>query len=187
MDDSVAAKACIEAALFVSDSPLPLDKVVEFVGGDMDAAARAIMSIMEDCKRDDRGVELVQTPEGYEFRIKQEYRDAVASLAPFSDLKEGMLRTLAIIAAKQPVKQSLLVAYQGNKVYDYIVELEQKGLIKSEPYHRTKLVTTTPGFETYFGKSVDEVKRMLSGKLGDQDKNVEAAAKDKLAGEKKGV
>ena len=109
-----------------------------------------------------------------------------ASLAPFSDLKEGMLRTLAIIAAKQPIKQSILVAYQGNKVYDYIVELEKKGLIKTEPYHRTKLVTTTPGFEKYFGKSVEDVKRMLSGKLGDKDQKIEQVAKEKLEGEKNG-
>jgi segregation and condensation protein B len=182
----MGAKARVEAALFVSDSPLPLDKLAEFVGGDMDEAARIVMAIIEDCKRDERGIELVQTPEGYEFRIKQEYRDTVAPLAPFSDLKEGMLRALAIIAAKQPIKQSILVAYQGNKIYDYIVRLEQKGLIKTEPYRRTKLVTTTPGFEKYFGKSVEDVKRMLSGKLGEKDKKIEQVAKDKIAGEKNG-
>jgi len=182
----MGAKAKIEAALFVSDSPLPLDRLAEFVGGDIDEAARIVMAIIEDCRRDERGIELVQTPEGYEFRIKQEYRDTVAPLAPFSDLKEGMLRALAIIAAKQPIKQSILVAYQGNKVYDYIVELEQKGLIKTEPYHRTKLITTTPGFEKYFGKSVEDVKRMLSGKLGEKDQKIEQVAKDKLAGEKNG-
>jgi segregation and condensation protein B len=180
----MGVKAKIEAALFVSDSPLPLDRLAEFAGGDMDEAARAVMSIIEDCRREDRGIELVQTPEGYEFRIKQEYRDTVASLAPFSDLKEGMLRTLAIIAAKQPIKQSILVAYQGNKVYDYIVELEKKGLIKTEPFHRTKLITTTAGFEKYFGKSVEDVKRMLSGKLGDKDQKLEQVAKEKLEGEK---
>jgi len=163
-------KAKIEAALFVSETPLNIQKLSKFVDGDEDEAKRIVTQIVEEYKSDDRGFELVETPEGFEFRIKQQYRDNVADLAPFSDLSEGMLRTLAIIAAKQPIKQSTLVHYQGNKVYAYIKRLEAKGLIKAEKYGRTKLVTTTPGFEKYFGKSVEDVKRMLTTKLTPDEK-----------------
>jgi segregation and condensation protein B len=71
------------------------------------------------------------------------------------------MRTLAIVAAKQPIKQSLIVKYQGNKAYGYVVGLEKKGLIRTEKYGRTKLITTTPDFEKYFGKSSEEIKKIL--------------------------
>jgi segregation and condensation protein B len=169
-------KAKIEAALFVSDKPLNMADIVHIAGGDPQETERLVQEIASDCKKEDKGVELVETPEGYEYRIKQEYRDTVASLAPFSDLSEGLLRTLAIVAAKQPIKQSTLVAYQGNKVYDYVVDLENKGLIKTEKFSRTKILTTTAGFEKYFGKSVEEVKRMLNRKLDEGKDDSTSAA-----------
>ena len=115
----------------------------------------------------DRGIELLQTPEGYELRVKPEYREKVSRLAPFADLSDGMMRTLAIIAAKQPVKQSLIVKYQGNKSYNYISQLEEKGLVRTEKYQRTKLVSTTPEFEKYFGTTSDDIKKMLETRAKD--------------------
>lgn len=154
-------KALLEAALFVSDKPISLDRLSTIVNATKEEAKQLLARIQADLVKEDRGIELTETPEGYELRIKSEYRDAVAKLAPFSDLGEGMLRTLAIVTVKQPIKQSVIVHYQGNKAYGYIVELEKKGLIKTEKFGRTKLVTTTSDFEKYFGKSSEELKKML--------------------------
>lgn len=155
-------KALLEAALFVSDKPLNLDKLSAILNTSKEEVSQLLIGIREEFKKQDRGIELIETPEGYELRIKAEYRDRVATLAPFSDLGEGMLRTLAIATVNQPVKQSVIVRYQGNKAYGYIVELENKGLIKTEKSGRTKLVTTTDDFEKYFGKSSEELKKLLS-------------------------
>lgn len=157
-------KALIEAALFVSDKPLTVEKLAAMVKMDADEVKMYIIRLQTDYRIEDRGFELVETPEGYELRVKPEYRDRVARLAPFADLSEGMMRTLAIIAAKQPVKQSLIVKYQGNKSYAYIANLETKGLIKTEKYSRTKICTTTPEFEKYFGTSAEQIKAMLANK-----------------------
>jgi len=157
-------KALLEAALFVSDKPLSLEKLVKIMGSPEQQVKEVMIRLQTDLKTDDRGVELVETPEGYELRVKQEYREKVVRLAPFADLSDGMMRTLAIVAAKQPVKQSLIVKVQGNKTYGYIVGLEEKGLIKAEKYGRTKIITTTPDFEKYFGKSSEEIKKTLEAK-----------------------
>ncbi len=162
-------KALLEAALFVSDSPLTVERLAKIIGiGSEDQVKQLIAEIREKLNAQDRGIELVQTPEGFELRVKQEYRNQVAKLAPFSDLSDGMLRTLAVVAARQPIKQSIIVKYQGNKVYGYIKDLESKGLIKTEKYGRTKLVTATIGFEKYFGKSSEEIKQMMNNKSGSQ-------------------
>ena len=157
-------KALVEAALFVSDKPLSIDKLSAMLKMDADEVKTYLIRLQTDYRVDDRGFELVETPEGYELRVKSEYRDRVARLAPFADLSEGMMRTLAIIAAKQPVKQSLIVKYQGNKSYAYIANLETKGLIKCEKFSRTKICTTTPEFEKYFGTSAEQIKAMLAKK-----------------------
>jgi segregation and condensation protein B len=156
-------KALLEAALFVSDKAISLGQLANIISGTADETKQLIEKLQADYLKPERGVELVETPEGYEFRIKSEYRDKVATLAPFSDLGEGMLRTLAIVTVNQPVKQSVIVHYQGNKAYGYIEELENKGLVKSEKFGRTKLVNTTDDFEKYFGKSTDDLKKMLKG------------------------
>lgn len=155
-------RALVEAALFVSDKPLSIHRLSNIIGiGSQQEIKKLLDEIAQDMEEDDRGVYLIETPEGYEFRIKPEYRDTVAKLAPFSDLSDGMMRTLAIVAVKQPVKQSVIVRYQGNKAYGYIAELEKKGLVKTEKFSRTKIISTTPDFEKYFGKSSIEIKKIL--------------------------
>jgi segregation and condensation protein B len=157
-------KALLEAALFVSDKPLTLEKLSKVMGCSQQEVKEQMIRLQTDLKTEDRGVELVETPEGFELRVKPDYREKVVRLAPFADLSDGMMRTLAIVAAKQPVKQSLIVKVQGNKTYGYIVGLEDKGLIKTEKYGRTKIITTTPDFEKYFGKSSEEIKKSLETK-----------------------
>lgn len=166
----VNKKALLEAALFVSDTPLTAERLAGIVGVSPEQIEAMLSQFKDELAAENHGIILEQTPEGFELRVKQEYRDKIASLAPFSDLSEGMLRTLAIVAAKQPIKQSVIVKYQGNKVYGYVVDLETKGLIKTEKFGRTKLITATPGFEKYFGKSTEEIKKMLSSKVEENDK-----------------
>jgi segregation and condensation protein B len=156
------SKALVEAALFVSEKPLSIRKLVEITGLDEKEINLTILDIQKNVKKSDRGIDLVETPEGYEFRLKPEYRDKVVKLAPFSDLSEGVMRTLAIVAANQPVKQSVIVRYQGNKAYGYIEKLENKGLITTEKAGRTRIISTTPDFEKYFGMSSEEVKKLLA-------------------------
>ena len=155
-------KALVEAALFVSDKPLSTRKLADLTGLMEKEINLIVLDMQNDTKGLERGIDLVSTPEGYEFRLKPEYRDKVVKLAPFSDMSEGVLRTLSIVAARQPVKQSIIIRYQGNKAYGYIEKLENKGLILAVKSGRTKLISTTPGFEKYFGKSTDEIKKILA-------------------------
>ena len=157
-------KALIESALFVSDKPINLSKLSEITSLPQEEIRAVIEKIKQEHIKEEKGMELVETPEGYEFRIKPEYRGKIAKIAPLSDLTEGMLRTLALtVAIKPPVKQSAIVRYQGNKAYGYIDQLEKKGLIKTEKFSRTKVIKLTDEFEKYFGKSVEELKKLLEG------------------------
>jgi segregation and condensation protein B len=177
-------KALLEAALFVSDKALSVERLSKAIGVGSDSQVRGLIAeIQKDLAKGDRGIELVETPEGFELRAKQEYRETVAKLAPLSDLSDGMMRTLAIIVVKQPVRQSLIVHYQGNKTYGYIHILEDKGLVRTEKSGRTKIIYTTPDFERYFGKSSDEIK----GYLETMSKKDESKAENSAQAEKRKV
>ena len=157
-------KALIEAALFMSAQPLSLKELSKIAGTNSEEKIKEILNkIKDEFDKENRGFELALLPGGYQFRVKQEFIDKVASLTPHSDLSEGMLRALGIIALKQPATQSDVVKIQGNKAYGYIKELEKRGLIKTEKFGRTRKLITTKEFERYFGKSINEIRQALQG------------------------
>lgn len=159
--NQINKKALIEAALFVSSKPLNTKYLSKLFSIPENEIEKIIEELAIELKKEERGIMLIRTTEGYELVVKPEYRNLVAKIAPFSDLSEGMKRTLAIIIAKQPVKQSTVVKIQGNKAYDYLRALEKRGLIKTEKFGRTRIISLTKNFEEYFGKSVEEVRKEL--------------------------
>jgi len=166
---STEKKALIEAALFMASQPLSLKELAKISGI---TSEEKIKSILEEIKREldaqKRGFELAELPGGYQLRVRQEFLSKVASLTPHSDLSEGMLRSLGIIALKQPATQADVVKIQGNKAYGYIKELEKRGLIKSEKFGRTRRLVTTKEFERYFGKSINEIRESLQRVVNDE-------------------
>jgi len=157
-------KAIVEAALFVSETPLNLNTLSEISGI---ISKNDLKKILDDIKieleKDSRGITLALTGEGYQLQVKDQFLEKVANLTTHSDISKGALRTLSIVSLRQPVFQSDIVKIQGNKAYNYIKSLEKKKLIKTEKAGRTKKIQTTKEFERYFGKSLEEIKEKLKG------------------------
>jgi segregation and condensation protein B len=154
-------KAIVEAALFVSENPLTLDKISKISGISTKDLNKIIEEIKKEFDTDSHGMELALTPEGYQFQVKDKFLDKVSSLTTYSDISKGGLRTLSIVALRQPITQSEIIKIQGNKAYNYIKSLEKKGLIRTEKAGRTKLINTSNEFERYFGKSLKEIQEKL--------------------------
>jgi len=154
-------KAIVEAALFVSENPLTIDKISKISGISTKDLHEIIEEIKKEFDTDSHGMELALTPEGYQFQVKDKFLDKVSTLTTYSDISKGGLRTLSIVALRQPITQSEIIKIQGNKAYNYIKNLEKRGLIRTEKAGRTKLVNTTKEFERYFGKSLKEIQEKL--------------------------
>ena len=155
-------RALIEAALFMKAEPLTIKQLSKISGIKSDERIVKILDeIKNDLDKDNRGFELVYIGESYQLKVKNKFLSTVSSLTPHSDLSDGMLRTLGVVALKEPVPQSYIIKVQGNKAYDYIKNLEKRGLLKTEKSGRTRLVSTTVEFEKYFGKSINEIKQLL--------------------------
>jgi segregation and condensation protein B len=150
-------KNLVEAALIMAEKPIPIEEIMKLVKVDKSTAEKIIEELRHDYK--DRSMEIVYTHEGLALRVKSEFQQHVSHLTPYADISPGPLRTLAIIAYKQPVKQSDIVKVQGNRVYEYVKDLLERGLINSKRVGKTNILTTTPAFESYFGKPAKTLQR----------------------------
>jgi len=157
------AKKIAEAALFMSPEPLTINELAKTMKVESIAVA---LKILEDLEKEfnsrDSALEIIKENGKYLMRVKKEFLPYVSHLAVAPEFSKAVLRTLGLIAIKQPVKQSLVVQIIGNKAYDYIKELLEKGLIKAKKQGNTKILSTTSKFESYFGKQVDEIKKMTA-------------------------
>lgn len=151
--------ALIEAALWVSPEPLKLEELAKIAGiGSKGELKKLLEQLKQEYKR---GIELIETEEGWQFVVKPELLPKVSYLTPYCELSEGCRRTLAIIIWKEPVKKSEIVKIQGNKAYGYIKRLEKLGLIKSEKCGHTSILRLTQKFERWLGKEREEIKKLL--------------------------
>ena len=73
-----------------------------------------------------------------------------------SEFSKAEQETLAILAYKQPMKQSVLVKIRGNKAYDHIKKFADMGLIKKKKMGHTFELTLDETFYDYFHVSGDE-------------------------------
>ena len=157
-------KRIIEAALFISARPLKLEELAKIAGI---GSLGNVRDILEELRKEynERGIEIVETKEGWYMQVKNDILPLVAHLTPYADLSNGHKRTLALIAYKEPITQSSIVKIQGNKAYSYLKFLERKGLIKTEKVKRTKYVYLTKEFERYFGEEKEKIRERILKEL----------------------
>ena len=157
-------KALLEAALFMANKPVTIKDLKKILRCDEERIKQVVAELKEDLKTDNRGIHLIETEEGYQMKVKPKFVPRVRHLTPFQELSRGLLRVLAIVAYKQPVTQSDIVKVIGNRTYEYVKILEQKGLIKTVKQGRTKALFATKGFAEYFGfENPEDVKTLLEG------------------------
>lgn len=159
------AKELIEAALFISTQPLDLKELSKVTGI---SSLGALREQLNELSRDyeNSGVQIIETAEGWLMQVRSDLLDKVAHLTPHSDLTEGEKRTLALIAYKEPMEQREIIKIQGNKAYNYIKSLTERGLIDGKKKGHTKDLFLTAEFENYFGESKEKIRERLAKSLG---------------------
>lgn len=150
--------ALVEAALFLSPQPLTRRGLAKLLG---DVRLAYVDQLLEDLAAafsdSARGIELLVDEGRAILRVKRDYVDRVAHLAPQQDIPRPILRTLAVIAYNHPMTQANLVRVRGNKAYGHVHELLDRGLIRAEAQGRTLLLHVTAEFLRHFGlNSVEE-------------------------------
>ena len=92
----------------------------------------------------------------------------------FTKAEQG---TLAIIAYKHPIKQSVIIKIRGNKAYDHIKKFSDLGLIKKKKTGHTHELSLSEDFYDYF--SISESERNTSNVLNEKiNMEIEEAEKE---------
>jgi len=154
-------KKTIEAALFMNPKPMNLESLSKTT--DTKSFQRiedALNELMEDYSVRDSAIEIVRNEEGYRMQVKPEFEPNVRHLGVgTTEMKKAITKTLAFIAYKQPVKQSMVVKYRSNKAYEEIKDLVEKGFVLKEKSGITYVLRTTKKFLDYFGKDAVVLKK----------------------------
>lgn len=147
----------VEAALYISGRPLSLEDLMKITKIDNERKIKRLLrKLKERYEEVNSALEVVElTNSRYALQLKSKFNYLVPLLAPGGLLSLGALKTLSLIALKQPITQSQVVKLRGSHAYKYIKLLIDKGFIEEEPKGRTKLLRTTKMFADYFGFDYD--------------------------------
>ncbi len=151
LDDEIETENTrkVEAALFISGRYLTIPELI----GLTDVNPILLKKILKDLqdKHKDSGIELVEKNGMWKMDVAFEYGYMVNKLATgSSEFGKAEQETLAIIAYKQPMKQSVLVKIRGNKAYDHIKRFVDMGLINKKRMGHTSELSLSDSFYEYF-------------------------------------
>jgi len=108
----------IEAALFTSPQPLTLTDLYTLTKQNVSELRIALNELIEFYNSNDSALEIVETTQGFQMKVRKGFDEKVTHLTKAPELSKGVMKTLAFIAYKQPVKQSDLVKYRTTSAYD---------------------------------------------------------------------
>ena len=120
-------KSRIEAVLFITARAVSLDEIATILGEDTETIEEAILELIMDYSTREGALE-IDDENGYILQVKEDYMDLVELLCPV-DLKPAILRTLSVIALKEPIRQTDLKELRGSNAYEHVQELVEKGLV----------------------------------------------------------
>lgn len=146
----MSLKSRIETVLFVTGKAVTVEEIAEIINEDPLAIEEALLDLIMDYSARETALE-IDDENGYILQVREEFKDIVEKLVPV-ELKQAVLRTLTIIAIKEPIRQSRLKELRGAVAYEHIPELLEKGLIsrKKDKNGRSFILKTTPKFAEYF-------------------------------------
>ncbi len=146
----VQLKSRIEAVLFTTGKALSAKEIADILETDADAVEEALLELIQDYSFRDGALE-IDDENGYILQVKEEHMDIVEKLCPV-ELKAPVVRTLTIIALKQPIRQTELKDRRGAVAYEHVQELLEKGLISrtKDKNGKSYNLKTTKKFDEYF-------------------------------------
>lgn len=160
----------VESVLFSAGKPVSIEEIQSATDLSHAQVTHALESLMEAYdteRRDETSLEVVKAGNKYTMQVKKKFTDQSMMVAK-PEIKAELLKTLALIAFHQPVKQSNLRHMLGEKVYEEVDELISKHLVFSKPHGSTEILTTTKLFPEYFGidsTKPEEIREFLAKKV----------------------
>ena len=168
-------KNLIEALLFAKSDPLEMKEIQRVTGLSSSEIQTGLSALLEAYR--ERGIQLVEVAEGYQFRTRPEFAEVIKELLnppSLVRLSRAALETLAIVAYRQPVSRPDIQRMRGVDSDAVIQTLLDRMLIeevaRGEGVGRPSLYATTAQFLQVFGlKSLANLPSLESSFLWDKN------------------
>lgn len=139
----------VEAALFISGKFMTVPELLSVTDVNP-ILLKKILSDLED-KYKGSGISVVKQNDMWKMDVAEDFVWMVNRLAAgSSEFSKAEQETLATIAYKNPIKQSVIIKIRGNKAYDHIKRFVDMGLINKKKAGHTADLSLTEKFHDYF-------------------------------------
>jgi segregation and condensation protein B len=148
----------LEAILFASDAPLPIDRIAEVLEISPIEARAAVDALRAACDEPGRGLAVAEVGGGIRLVTRPEYAPVLVSLQRLrlkSRLSRAAVETLTIVAYRQPISRPEIEQLRGVGSDSVVTHLLERRLIwvvgRKETPGRPVLYGTTREFLEHFG------------------------------------
>jgi len=148
-DKETEVQEKVEAALFIAGKFLNVQELIMLTDVNP-IMLKEILHRLE--KKYSKGaLHLVNRNNSWKMDVSDKYNYMVNKLASGStEFTKAEQETLAVIAYKQPIKQSVVIKIRGNKAYDHIHKFIELGLLQSKKVGHTNDLLLSEEFYEYF-------------------------------------
>ncbi|MEK6875702.1 MAG: SMC-Scp complex subunit ScpB [Nanoarchaeota archaeon] len=162
----------IEAALFISGRFLSMQELISYTDLNPIIIRELIEKLQEKYDNIDSAIQIISKDSLWKMDVKEDFSYMVNKFATgTSEFSKAEQETLAIIAYKQPIKQSVIIKIRGNKAYDHVKKFNELGLIKKKKTGHTYELSLSDDFYDYF--SVASKGELASGKEEEKENTEE--------------
>jgi len=139
----------VEAALFIAGRYLSIQELITLTDINPILLKKTLSDLQDKYK--DSGIVIINKDNLWKMDVSEDFVGMVNKLATgSSEFSKAEQETLAMIAYKQPIKQSVIIKIRGNKAYDHIKKFVELGLIHKKKIGHTAELTLTDQFYEYF-------------------------------------
>ncbi len=142
----------VEAALFIAGRFLNLQELIMLTDVNP-IMLKEILSRLEKkySEQNSNVLRLINRSNSWKMDVDEKYHYLINKLATGNaEFTKAEQETLAIIAYKQPIKQSVVIKIRGNKSYDHIKKFRQLGLVVAKQIGHTLDLSLSEEFYEYF-------------------------------------
>jgi segregation and condensation protein B len=150
----------LEALLFTA-SELPLDEISKQLKLEKDSVLQLKNSLNNYYQKNNSALRMIEKGNKLSLQLLPEIESKFSFLSPLPKFSKSEMKTLLIIALKQPLKQAELIKYRSNRAYEEIKKLLEEGFILKKKYKNTFLLTTSKKFSDFFNVSTGELKNLI--------------------------
>lgn len=160
----------IEAIFFISGRFLSMQELVSLSDLNPLIIRDLIAKLQEKYEKQDSAFEIIEKSGLWKMDVRQEFFNLVNKLATgSSEFSKAEQETLAIIAYKQPIKQSVIVKIRGNKAYEHVKKFSELGLLKKKKEGHTHILLLSDEFYDYF--NLEEGGRLAPAEENSEEKD----------------